>query len=220
MRDHFFVLCVSLAVVAGCHSKTEVSKSEAGDSKSTSAVENSATSESTTANDAKSGVIGMPSADDTPDQVCRVFMDLLQSDNAESANRLFTRKAQLLTMRYDLPLTFPGEAGDSYTVGEAKFATSKEELAQVVCEINGADEQDSSSEIGWMLKSESKGWRICGMLLPMGDDEPMEFISFENVRDLDRIKAMLASGPVSDDLQAIVATAIKSTQTALRFTKF
>ena len=200
MRDHFFVLCLSLAVVAGCQSETEVSKSDNKDNDSVSA-----TSESQTANDVKTAMTGMPDADDTPDQVCRFFMNLLQSDDAESANRLFTRKAQVLTMRYDLPLAFPGEADDSFTVGEAKFATSKEELAQVVCEINGTGEDASSSEIGWMLKRESKGWRICGMLLTTGEDDPMEFISFENVADLDRVKSMLSGDPSSDNLQETIS---------------
>ena len=66
-----------------------------------------------------------------------------------------------------------------------------------------------------MLKRGAHGWRICGMLLPLAEGEPvMDFISFENARDLDRIKAMLTSDlDGNNNLQAIVSPAIDSTQT-------
>lgn len=213
MRDHFFVLCVALGVVAGCQSETEVARSKIADNEQatsqSSENEPSDLGAKSAANDPSSGdqndnnVTDMPAPTDAPDQVCRAFMTMLQAGEVESASQLITRKAQVLTHRYKLPLTFPGEADASFQVGDAKFATSKEELAQVVCEIEDEHSEDQqSSEIGWMLKLENRGWRICGMLLPAGEDEPMDFISFENAKDLDRVKAMLASDLDDNNLQA------------------
>lgn len=215
MRDHFFVLCLSLAVVAGCQSKSEVSNPQTGEENSSASVENAADQETSDGQSEKVASSEVPEADASPDQVCRIFMNLLRDENTEFANRLFTRKARVLTMQYDLPLTFPGEPNDRFSVGDAKFATSKEELAQVVCKIEGTDDQDSSSEIGWMLKRGAHGWRICGMLLPLAEGEPvMDFISFENASDLDRVKAMLTSDlGGSNNLQAIVSPTSDSTQT-------
>ena len=173
MRDHFFVLCLSLAVVAGCQSKSEVSNPQTGEENSSASVENAADQETSDGQSEKVASSEVPEADASPDQVCRIFMNLLRDENTEFANRLFTRKARVLTMQYDLPLTFPGEPNDRFSVGDAKFATSKEELAQVVCKIEGTDDQDSSSEIGWMLKRGAHGWRICGMLLPLAEGEPV-----------------------------------------------
>ena len=216
MKDYFFILFLSLAVVAGCESKTEVSNLQTGEENSSdSVVDQAADQETSDGQSEKVAATEMPEADASPDQVCRIFMNLLRDENTESANRLFTRKARVLTMQYDLPLTFPGESNDRFSVGDAKFATSKEELAQVVCKIEGTDDQDSSSEIGWMLKRGAHGWRICGMLLPLAEGEPvMDFISFENASDLDRIKALLTSDlDGNNNLQAIVSPAIDSTQT-------
>ena len=108
MKDYFFILFLSLAVVAGCESKTEVSNLQTGEENSSdSVVDQAADQETSDGQSEKVAATEMPEADASPDQVCRIFMNLLRDENTESANRLFTRKARVLTMQMTCRLLFP-----------------------------------------------------------------------------------------------------------------
>lgn len=203
MRDQYFVLVVVLSLLVGCQSKTEnpESTSKKGDPNGVAQNDSTTTSgEPSKPLTPKEAVAASNTA--SPDEVCRIFLDLLRTENTREAQKLFTRKAMSLTLRHDLPLSFPGAQDATVELGSAKFATSKQELCQVMCTITDTvDGVESESELGWVLKKANDGWRICGMLLPLEEGKPMDFLSFESSADLGRVKEMIAGGPPVDELQ-------------------
>lgn len=198
MRDHYFILFLTAMLVMGCQTQTDVSQNE-----------NKKWEEETTVSEEvkeeRANLTNVNHASTAPHQVCRGFLELLQLDKTSEAQNLLTRKALALTLRFDLPLGFPGDADATFTVEEAKFATKKRKMAQVNCTINEKESgQDVSSKLAWMLKRENNGWRICGMMIPSADGEPMEFLSFESVGDVDLIKRLVSGAPATDQLQAMI----------------
>ena len=141
--------------------------------------------------------------DAEPHKVCEALLKLLQEEDTVNAQHLFTREATAMMLRFDLPLAFPGEPDATFEVSPAKFATSKQEICQVLCTISEeVDGRSTESEIGWMLKRSSAGWRVSGMLLPSEDGKPMDFLNFESSVDIGTLKTMLSGGPEVEQMQA------------------
>ena len=205
MRDKYFVFLVAAVIVVGCQSRTDVSQNDEKKWDENSTAEQVDSEQPSNEQSDRANLAKITSSSTEPHLVCRGFMELLQLEKTSEAQNLLTRKARALTLRFDLPLGFPGDANATFQVDEAKFATSKQKMAQVNCEINeSVSGQDVSSEIAWMLKRESQGWRICGMMLPTVQDQPMEFFSFESVSDVNLIKKMVSGEPAADQLQAMI----------------
>jgi hypothetical protein len=130
----------------------------------------------------------------TPDEVCRRFLKCLQSAERTAAEQLLTKKALLNMKRADLNLESPGGRTAEFTVESPRYATNKQELATVDCIVlDVVDEKSVQSRLAWMLRHEPAGWRISGMILDMEDGKSLDLLSFENLDDIQRIKATLDS---------------------------
>lgn len=230
MRDQYFVILLTAALVMGCQGQVDVADHsdvdnqisettpESNDGDSNNVVTNSEASSdadstkspstpsqsiSSNANLNSRQAKDIPSADASPSEVCQAFLRLLQEDNTSQAQKLFTRKAMSLTLRTDLPLGFPGQADATFDVAEAKFATAKRKLCQVMSTISETvDGEKLDTQLGWMLRKEHDGWRICGMMLPATEGNPMDFLSFESTKDIIRVKMMLSGQPSVQGMQA------------------
>lgn len=132
--------------------------------------------------------------DASPEDVCRRFLKCLQVGERGAAEKLLTQRALTTTKRADLNLESPGGPEASFSVGAPRYATNKRELATVDCvvteELHG---QKMESTISWLLRSEPAGWRICGMILDMESNASLDFLSFENVADVERIKSSVSA---------------------------
>lgn len=202
MRDQFFVLFLIAVLVVGCQSKT---KDDGGGDKADNKDKTSQSSESdkqtdTSMSHLESVTLGK---DAEPHKVCEALLKLLQEDDTVNAQHLFTREATAMMLRFDLPLAFPGEPDATFEVSPARFATSKQEICQVLCTISEEiDGRATQSEIGWMLKRSSEGWRVSGMLLPAEEGKPMDFLNFESSVDIGTLKTMLSGEPELGQMQA------------------
>ena len=130
----------------------------------------------------------------SPEDICRRFLRCLQVGERGAAEKLLTQRALTTTKRADLNLESPGGPKASFTVRAPRYSTNKRELATVDCivaeELHG---QKMESTISWLLRSEPAGWRICGMILDMESNESLDFLSFENVADVERIKSSVSA---------------------------
>jgi hypothetical protein len=208
MRDQYFVLFVIAMLVMGCQSKTEISDNvELGGSQDSQHVDSDSDTESESDQN-QSGLgesVATKKAGTEPHEVCNRLMTLLKNEEVSEAQKLFTRKATAMMLRFNLPLAFPGQSDATFEVSPAQYATSKEELCQVMCKISEkVDGSIVDAELGWMLKRSDKNtrWRVSGMLLPMEKGKPMDFLNFESSADLGRLKTMLTGGPNVEELQA------------------
>ena len=138
-------------------------------------------------------------SDATPEGVCRKFMELLQSGNRISAENLLTRTALTVTTRAGLQLEPMGGPTSIFKVNDVLYATNKQKLAQVECTIvDKVDGESYEMDMAWLVRKHSVGWRISGVMLELQPGKTKDLLSFENDRDVNKIKA-LAGAEVVDD---------------------
>ncbi|MEM7783225.1 MAG: hypothetical protein AAF939_18300 [Planctomycetota bacterium] len=150
------------------------------------------------------------SQDSTPSQVCQKFMTLLQNGNRIGAENLLTRAALTSTSREGLVLEPLGGPDSKYEFGETRYATNKQNLAQVDCKINDfSDGSPFEMELTWVIRKQATGWRISGVMLELEPGKVKDFLSFENSLDVIRMKQM-AGVEDSETLSATQASATLS----------
>lgn len=199
MRNGFAVCAGLLALstlglFAGCGGETAAPSTEQKPADKTAAVR---TVPAAPAESEVSPAVDLDSElgpDASPEDVCRRFLKCLQVGERGAAEKLLTQRALTTTKRADLNLESPGGPEASFSVGAPRYATNKRELATVDCvvteELHG---QKMESTISWLLRSEPAGWRICGMILDMESNASLDFLSFENVADVERIKSSVSA---------------------------
>lgn len=130
----------------------------------------------------------------SPESVCRAFMQRLQNDDRIGAENLLTRAALATTHRANLKLEPISDLESTMTVHPARYASQLERNAQVDCEIEETiDGAKVSVSLTWQVVRQSNGWRVCGMVVPLGDADQDRLLSFESIDDVATIK-LLAAG--------------------------
>ncbi len=143
----------------------------------------------------------LPGVDAEPADVCKRFLELLQSGNRLAAENLLTRTALTATSKAGLKLEPMGSANSRYQMGDTRYATIKQELAQVDCEIvDQIEGVDVRSPVTWLVRKQNLGWRITGLLVQLEPNQPLNLLSFENVQDIAEIKRR-ATGAMFSELE-------------------
>lgn len=147
--------------------------------------------------------VKLPEVDASPERVCEIFMQYLNRGDRVKAERLLSSTALSTTAKAGLYLQPIGGKNAKVKIERAVYATDKQRLAQVQCVITEVDQgKEVSDELTWLVRKSKSGWRILGFMLR--DDNGVEdFLSFENVRDVDAILQMSqTSPPATADRQA------------------
>ncbi len=123
----------------------------------------------------------------SPEDVCREFLSALQREDRDTARQLLTTVAQVETTRAHLELDAPGDAQTEFSVMQARYATLEQMVAEVDCLFHRNDYRGESVKLTWMMRRQTNGWKIYGMLIDMGSGQ-LDLLSFENAIDLARIQ--------------------------------
>lgn len=196
-----FILPALLATIflAGCSSgETDLASGEsAGQSASANEFDQSKTTSVTVspAENAQSPATATPAKpapETAPDRVCKMFVEYLTAGNRTMAEQLLTPAAFSVTTRAQLQLEPVGSPVAKYEMGPPMYATNKQQLCQVDCKIiDEVDGKTIQNDITWMCRRKKDGWRIAGMMVSIVPGQPKDFLSFENVDDVRRIKGTL-----------------------------
>jgi len=153
-----------------------------------------AANESQVASPAKKPV-KLPEVDASPESVCEIFMEYLNRGDRVKAERLLSSTALSTTAKAGLYLQPIGGKDAKVKIKSAVYATDKKLLAQVECVVTEVEDgKEVSDELTWFVRKSKTGWRILGFMLR--DDNGVEdFLSFENVADVDSILQMSQSPP-------------------------
>ena len=130
----------------------------------------------------------------TPEDVCQRFIDALQSGDQVTALQQLTQRAAIETKNADLEMQPLGDAQTEIEVMPAKFATSKQLVAQVDCRVTtpGSD----PAVVTWLMSRGASGWKISGMTVQL-ENGGLDLLSFENPLDVARIKDSVSEPTVS-----------------------
>ena len=122
----------------------------------------------------------LPEKDASASEVCQCFLGLLAQDERTLAEQLLTRRALKVTVEAGLELEPMGGKDASLKVGEAIYATSKAEVAQVSCTVT--EKNGKQQTLTWMMRRGDSGWRVAGLIL--NSEKSPEFLSLENKADV------------------------------------
>lgn len=106
-------------------------------------------------------------------------------DGLIAASSLLTVEAREATREANVDLKFPGPTNASYVVHQAKYVTNEKNVAHVLTSWTGTEDGDQYEyDVTWVLKVNSAGWRISGMIT--NGEAPGEFIvfNFEDASDI------------------------------------
>ena len=136
--------------------------------------------------------VKLPDAEASPELVCELFMEYLNKGQRVKAEQLLTATALSTTAKAGLYLQPIGSSDSKVTIKPAVYATNKQRLAQVDCIVEEVEDGKTvSDQLTWFIRKSKSGWRILGFMLK-GEDGVQDFLSFENVRDVDAILQMSA----------------------------
>jgi len=154
----------------------------------------------------------------SPSEVSEAFVRLLHAEDLLIAERLLTLAARAVIHESGLELGPIAGPRAQYVIGQARYATSSQNLAYVDCHVYDPDltdleegnlagqraEQGDAAEeceytVTWVLKPESVyGWRICGMV-SLEADGPPSLVNFENPRHAQAINQMYLENETWDE---------------------
>ena len=141
----------------------------------------------------------LPAKETSPETICHLFVRYLSTGNRSMAEQMLTPSALTTTSRAELQLEPVGGPSAVYEMDTPRYATNKKKLCQIDCSI--VDEMDGeavTTELTWICRMQKDGWRIAGMMVEVTPDQPKDYLSFENVEDVTRIKNSLIDNTFSE----------------------
>ena len=208
-------LLATMAICSGCGNETpELAQKSSEDLKQNSQSENTAATSVATSpintEVSPANIARKAPAEDTFDQspegLCRRFMELLQNNESIKAETLMTRMSQMNTTKEELELKAIGGPSAKFTIGQVSYATMKKELAQVECKIVDTSSDDPfEMEMTWLVKRQNKSWRISGVMLQLEEGARNDLLSFENLADVRRIKSINDEQLIAENNEQLIA---------------
>lgn len=140
-------------------------------------------------------------ATESPESVCRAFIERLQNRDRIGAENLLTRAALTTTHRANLKLEPISSPSAKTTVGPVRYTSNGQfnRTAEVDCLISDTiDGETIPISLAWQVVRQSNGWRVCGMLVPLGASDQNQLLSFESIDDVATIKLLAAGEAIAE----------------------
>lgn len=121
-----------------------------------------------------------------PDAAVREFLSAVQVGDEERAGLMLTDLARQKTREHDLLVAPPGSPTAKFSVTEFEFVTPDEAGAHVASTWTDFDEngQPHTDKIVWVVRKESYGWRIAGMVTVLYEGSEPLVLNFEDPEDM------------------------------------
>jgi hypothetical protein len=131
-----------------------------------------------------------PTSTGSPNETVTQFYDALRSGDETRIEALLTDKARQETAKSGLDIRSPETASLSYQVGEVEYVTAALDGAHVKTLWTETDEQGQAltSEVIWVLRKQSNGWRVAGMATQIAEGQLPLLFDFENPEEMLRNK--------------------------------
>ena len=137
--------------------------------------------------------------DQTPRGTCEAFMTLLQDGNRIAAENLLTRTSIANITKAGLILEPMGGPQSTCKIGQIQYATTKQELAHVPCQITElVDGKTETMSVSWQVRKYGKAWRIAGVILETEAGKAPDLLSFENYVDVAKLQSMAGTDVINE----------------------
>lgn len=123
-----------------------------------------------------------------PDHIVAQFLEAVRTGKDDLAEPMLTDLARKKTAEMDIVVAPTGSDTASYQVKEMEYLS--DEAAHVLSTWTdvGPDGKPRTDEIIWVLKRESVGWRIAGMITKVFPDMPPLALNFENPEEMQKLQ--------------------------------
>lgn len=182
MKSLFFASSIaSVLALVGCGSPNSQGTTQVSNS-TTPAVQNDAGSNANnppTRNMVNENVVAVSG----PSESVVQFLDAIRAGNDEVSNGLLSDEAKRSVAAANLELSPPGSPQAKYQVGETRFMDAEQDTALVETIWSEPNELNElvTMDVVWAVRLENTNWRITGMVVDMGAENPPEVIDFENL---------------------------------------
>jgi hypothetical protein len=137
-----------------------------------------------------------------PDQAVFDFLEAVRTGNDKKVEEMLTPIARQKTTEMQMVVAPPGSATAKFQVKGVEYVTPEKDGAHVLSTwTDVSDEQGHtrSDDIIWVLRRETEGWRIAGMVTKVFPDQPPLILNFEDPEDMLRKQQLLhGEAPVGD----------------------
>lgn len=119
-----------------------------------------------------------------PQEVVMMFSDSIRRGDRDMAMKLITSAGRQEIQRSGMALDPPGSAESSYKIGEVRFFDEDKDAAYVASmwiEPVAPGQPPVETEVVWAVQLEKEGWRISGLAIDQGKDQPPFLVDFENL---------------------------------------
>ena len=119
-----------------------------------------------------------------PSEIVAMFADSIRRGDRETVNKLITDASRIEIQKQGIDLDPPGSPDASYKIGEFRYSDDEKDSGFVESLwIEPAQDGNPplSTEVVWGVRLENGGWRICGLAIDMGKDQPAALVNFEDL---------------------------------------
>ena len=118
-------------------------------------------------------------------QAAATFLAAICSENDEQMFNMLTVDARAALKAKGMSPQLPSSGSTSFEVGEIEMV---DEAAHVMSKWYDQlpDGTRDMTEVLWMLRKETNGWRVAGMAMKVYDDQPGVILNFEDPDDMIR----------------------------------
>jgi len=119
-----------------------------------------------------------------PSEIVAMFADSIRRGDRDTVNKLITDASRIEIQKQGIDLDPPGSPDASYKIGEFRFSDDEKDSGFVESLwIEPAQDGNPplSTEVVWGVRLENGGWRICGLAIDMGKDQPAALVNFEDL---------------------------------------
>jgi hypothetical protein len=119
-----------------------------------------------------------------PSEIVAMFADSIRRGDRETVNKLITDASRLEIQKQGIDLDPPGSPDASYKIGEFRYSDDEKDsgfVESLWIEPAQDGNPPQSTEVVWGVRLENGGWRVCGLAIDMGKDQPAALVNFEDL---------------------------------------
>ncbi len=143
----------------------------------------------TTANTSPTGrpVATTATASIPPNEIVEMFADCVRRGDRDAMLKLITPAARQDIQKSGQQLDPPGSPEASFKIGQVRYLDNDKDAAYVesiwIEPSETAGQPPRETEVVWAVQLELEGWRISGLAIDQGKDQPPFLLDFENLAE-------------------------------------
>lgn len=124
-----------------------------------------------------------------PEEVVSVFLDAIRRGDSATTEALLTAKAREELEKHDFAVVPQATPNMQFDITGTQIV-GQNDGAHVHCRwTERYEDGDESYDVVWVLRQHPEGWRVAGLAMQLVPEQPVQFLNFEDVADMEQKKA-------------------------------